>query len=142
MLALLVLIILAVDLAPWFARPGLPLTRLKVLISGSGPVLRDPGWKQGRHENRYGTLTGIDGNGANVLLSLSETLHVPSKYIAPVRPDTVGEIVVAISGPNMGKEFTVSKVETMGCKLKPRGAKGRRIELVDLQTNSLCVVKP
>jgi hypothetical protein len=119
--------------------PGLPLGRLKAQIIGTKPVLRDPGWKSGQYESKYGLISDVKDKEATFKIGF-EVLHVPAKYVVPVRPSMTGEFVVVLSGPLATTEYTLYRLGASECSGKPRNQKGPKVKPVDLQRETLCVV--
>jgi hypothetical protein len=113
---------------------------LKARITGTKPILREPGFKYGNYEDRCGVVTGIDeGNCAKIRLSMDEIISVPSRYVLPVVPTLTGQHVVVALGTITGREYTVVRFQPSECGLKSRGKRGSKID-ESLRTNELCVV--
>ena len=113
--------------------------RLRVRITDTKPILREPGFKYGNYEDRCGVITGTDeGNCAKVRISMDEIISVPSWYVLPVVPMLTGQHVVAALGTITGCEYTV-QFQPSECGLKLRGKRGLKID-ESLRTNELCVI--
>lgn len=130
-------------IAPWFAAPSLTGKRLSVFLKDTKPLFRDPGSKHGKYEGKRGTISTsdhtVDNEAATVIINIAETFRVPARYIKPDHPTMKGLNVVVISDEQLGNEYTVVEHGTLQCSLKPRGKRGRKIE-VTLPTDTLCVV--
>jgi hypothetical protein len=113
---------------------------LKVRITGTKPVFREPGFKYGDYEDRCGVVTGIDkATFAKIRISMDEIISVPSRYVLPVVPTLSGQHVVVALGTITGREYTVVWFQPSECGLKLGGERGSKIN-ESLHTNELCVI--
>jgi hypothetical protein len=102
--------------------------RLKAQITGTKPVLRDPGFQHGDLEGKQGIIVSHDNDGAKIMFSLGDRTHVPSRYVVPIPPTLTSQNVVVISGALVGKEYTVVKYGLSECGLKKRNQKGSKVD--------------
>lgn len=124
----------------WMLSPFLSDKRIKVELSNTKPLLRDPGFKHGDHEGTHGLWTAIDQDGnAKVTLGLHQILSVPLKYVKTMRPTIVGQSVVAIGGPFIGGEYLTTRIGKERCEIKPR-QKGVSKVRMEINTNLLAVI--
>jgi hypothetical protein len=126
-------------LNPWFMAIELGGKRLKAQVTGTSPVLRDPGFRHGDLEGKQGIIVGRDNDGAMILFSLGDRIHVPSQYVCPIPPTVVAQNVTVISGTLVGKEYTVVKYGLLECGLKKRNQRGTKVDET-LPTRSLSIV--
>jgi hypothetical protein len=126
-------------LKPWFAALEMAGKRLKAQITGTRPVLRDPGFRHSDFEGRQGIIVSHDSDGASVMLSLGDRMHVPSCYVTPIPPTLTTQNVVVTSGALVGKEYTIIKYGPLECGLKKRNQRGSKIDET-LPTRMLAIV--
>jgi hypothetical protein len=113
---------------------------LKVQITGTKPILCEPGFKYGDYEDRCRVVTGIDeATFAKIRISMDEIISVPSRYVLPIVPMLSGQHVVVALGTIMGRKYTVVQFQPLECSLKLRGKRGSKIDK-SLCTNELCVI--
>ncbi|KAF5378194.1 hypothetical protein D9615_007593 [Tricholomella constricta] len=128
---------------PWMESPLLAGKRIKVRFQGTKAVLRDPGWKSGDYEGRFGIWTGTEGSSAQVSVGLHSTLTVPEKYVRPVRPSIKGQNVIVIGDDHdlwKGEEFYVITFSAEQCIVRRRHGKIDPKDRLYLDTNTLAVV--
>ena len=92
--------------------------RLKATIAGTALVLCDPGFWHGDLEGKQGIIVSYDNDGANIMFSVGDRMHVPSQYIVPIPPPLTAQNVVVISGMLVSKEYTIVKYGLLECRLK------------------------
>jgi hypothetical protein len=126
-------------LNPWFAAVELGGKRLKAQVTGTSLVLRDPGFRHGDLEGKEGIIVGRDNDGAKILFSLNDRIHVPSRYVCPIPPTIAAQNVTVISGALVGKEYTVVKYGPSECGLKKRNQRGTKVDET-LPTRLLSIV--
>lgn len=115
--------------------------RIKVQIMGSKPILQDPGFKNGDYEGRLGIWAGVNRHLVKVRIGQGGIIHVPSKYVRPVRPEIKGLNVIVLEGANWrGSEFCIVSFTSSVCILRHRNSKLDPKYRVTLPTNDLAVV--
>ncbi|KAF8055454.1 hypothetical protein FPV67DRAFT_1422847 [Lyophyllum atratum] len=127
--------------SPWMESPLFAGKRIKVQINNTKAVLRDPGFKNGDYEDKRGLWIGTEGNQAKVLIHM-ERLLVPDKYVRPIRPEIKGEMVTALDGVWMGKEFVVMEFGKDQCVVRDRTMKRDSKTYIRLATSTLVVICP
>jgi hypothetical protein len=126
-------------LNPWFVAIGLSGKHLKAQVTGTSPVLHDPGFRHGNLEGKQGIIVGRDNDGATILFSLGDRIHVPLQYVCPILPTVVAQNVTVISGTLVGKEYTVVKYGLLECGLKKQNQRDTKVDET-LPTHSLSIV--
>ena len=63
---------------PWFAAVEMGGKCLKAQITGTRPVLRDPGFQHSDLEGKQGIIVSHDNDSAKIMFSLGDRIHVPS----------------------------------------------------------------
>jgi hypothetical protein len=81
--------------------------RLKVRITGTKPVLREPGFKYGDYKDRCGVVTGID-----------------EATFAKIRISMDGSACCRGSGNNYGTRVYSCSVPALGMRLETKREKG------------------
>lgn len=114
--------------------------RIKVQIVGSRAVLRDPGWRNGDYEGRFGIWVGTEDNLAKVTLGTNDVVKVPPKYIRPVRPSIKGQNIITVDGVVIGLEYHVVAFGSEECTLHFRDRNADPKTTTSLSTNLLAVV--
>jgi hypothetical protein len=82
----------------WFTAVELGGKRLKAQVTGTSPVLHDPGFRHGDLEGKQGIIVRHDNDGATILFSLGDRIHVPSQYVCSIPPTVVAQNITVISG--------------------------------------------
>ncbi|RDB30181.1 Transcription elongation factor SPT5 [Hypsizygus marmoreus] len=134
---------------PWMSVMDFDNYRIKVKISRTKPVVRDPGWRNGDYEGRTGLWTQmISGtNIAKVKLNVAETLEIPEYYLSPVLPTQPGMVVCVLNRSLYEytyRKYIVVKVEGDRCLVRPESSKLSRSgkEVTAFDTKDLGVVVP
>ncbi|KAF9455481.1 hypothetical protein BDZ94DRAFT_1366456 [Collybia nuda] len=124
----------------WIYSTSLQGKRIRVILKGTKPVLRDPGFHYGAYEGRPGLFTGTDmRNNASITVSVHETLSVPSRYVHPMVPDLKGHHVIAIKGNLVGKEYKIVSITYPSCVMKPKTSKSRK-DFLDYDVENLAIL--
>ena len=112
--------------------------RIKVKLSGTLPLLSNPGWKGEKLEGRSGLWVGLEEEGAKVVFGLHETALVPGQYIVPTAPSLAGEKVVVLRGPHYGKQFSTVSCGPLHCTVCKPGTKGMK-NAISILTSDLAI---
>jgi hypothetical protein len=113
---------------PWFAAAEMGGKCLKAQITGTRLVLHDPGFQHSDLEGKQDIIVSHDNDGAKIMFSLGDCIHVPSRYVVPIPPTLTAQNVVVISGALVGKEYTVVKYGLSECGLKKQNQKGSKVD--------------
>lgn len=113
--------------------------RIKISITGTKPLLRDPGWKAGQYEGQIGIWAGFDDhNNVQMRQGIHNTMSVPVSYITPLRPEIPGQKAICLAGESFGACYVVVSVKDGVCVLrKPEDKKKKNlipIPVLDLAT--------
>jgi hypothetical protein len=114
--------------------------RVRVQIKNTKPVLRDPGWKNGDYEDKYGIWSGIEGSMAKIILGRTSTTLIPDKYVQPMQPSLKGQNVVVLSEDLMAMECCIMTFGKDECLLRNRHVKLDPKSRISLATSTLAVV--
>lgn len=102
--------------------------RIKILVSGTKPLLRDPGWKSGQYEGQTGIWAGLDGDNVQIKFGVHNIMCVPAAYIMPLRPSVSGQKAIVLTGEHAGAWFVVVSIKDDVCTLrKPEDKKKKSL---------------
>ncbi|KAF8054271.1 hypothetical protein FPV67DRAFT_1682687 [Lyophyllum atratum] len=106
--------------------PGLAFAYNPWMVSEhlTGKPIRDPGWKYGDHEDKWGIWKGIEGSLAKIFV-MGEQMLVPEKYVRHVVPELKSQVVVSLEGLGRGQEYIISEVGKDESIIGIRNSQGR-----------------
>ncbi|KAG6806270.1 hypothetical protein H0H92_012055, partial [Tricholoma furcatifolium] len=121
--------------------------RVHVVITGTRPVLRDPGWKAGDLEGTRGLWKKSDNEEpgfAYVRIGLNVVERVPERYIMTTPPSMKGQRAIVINPSDTERfcrEFYVIQydVSTKDCVVRPANTINRKIRIT-IPASSLAII--
>lgn len=102
---------------------------MKITITGTKPLLRDPGWKAGQYEGQVGIWAGLDGDdNVQIRMGVHSIMHVPAAFVKPLPPAIPSQKVACLTGEHSGASFVVVSLKNGVCVLrKPEDKKKRTL---------------
>ena len=94
----------------------------------------------GKYEDKWVEFKGVVGDMVMVQV-MWEAIQVPFKYLVPIMPSQVQEIIVAFEGLHKGKKFKIMvfKHDVCGCSNWESATRRRKVD-VEIPTDQLVVV--